>query len=88
MIDTTNYLDLYNILRNELIGDTLLFIVLGFFAIWVFGTRYNIPNSALIVITIAYIGILFDQTRILTLWVFTLLFVGFLFYSAVGKLFR
>ncbi len=87
-MDTNNYLDLYDILRNELVGDTLLFIVLGFFAIWLFGTRYNIPNTALIILSIAYIGVLFDQTRILTLWVFTLLFVSFLFYSALGKLFR
>lgn len=79
MIQPENFLDLWDVFRNELIGSTWLFIFLSLIAIFYISTRYfRLPFSST-----ATLGVLFlvvvgasATTGLMALWVFMLFIVG------------
>lgn len=84
----TDIFDLWDIFRNQLIGDTGLTIAIGLSIIVFFSLKRGIPWQALSLLVILYLSIMFEQTKIILIWAFVLLAVAYMFYNVIGKLLR
>lgn len=84
------FLDLWDILVNELFGDIWLFIFLSLIALWILGMKYKISTEANILFSILFISIAvakaMDSLRVL--WVLVVLFIGAFFYLRYQKIMR
>ena len=84
-MDQSNYLDLYDIFRNELIGDTNLFIIIGLLILTYYSIKYKVPWQVLTLIIILWIAIIFEKTGNLLLWAFLGVFVVAIAYWYLNK---
>ena len=85
MLETNNYLDLWNIFANELIGDPMLFVILAVILMWFLCIKFKMPYQLPILFAILLLAIFFEATSILIIWVFVVLIVGLLFYYALNR---
>jgi hypothetical protein len=81
----TEMFDFYDVGRNQIIGDTMLFVVISFILANYFCLKSKVPKEVTVVINILLSGLLFEKTRIALMWGVTLLFVGFIGYNAINK---
>ncbi len=86
--DTSNFLDIWDIWVNELIGDPWLFIFLGLVVIFFLAIRSKIPTVVSMMFVILFLSAIFAKTGLTVLWVFTVLGVGLLFYYKLSKIIR
>lgn len=84
-ITTTNYLDIFNFVANELLGSTLLFVVLGSIAIIYFSMKVRLQYEHSLMLMVIWIGLVFDKTRIIVIWAALLLVVSFSIYYSYNK---
>ena len=85
---TDNFLDLYDIWVNELVGDIWLFIFLGLVVLFFLAIRSKMPSEVSILFAILFLSAMFAKTGMTILWVFTVLGVGLLFYYKLSKIIR
>jgi len=89
MIGEENFLDLWDIFVNELVGSVILFIMLGFVAILFIGIRYfRMPFSSTFVLAILFVAICLSVHYIAFGWAYILLTVSLLFYFSFYKFIR
>jgi len=77
MINPKNFLDLWDILVNELIGDVWLFIILGFVVVVFISVRYfRMASSASIVLGILFVLMIMTTRYIAFIWIWIVTIVG------------
>ena len=82
-ITQDNYLDLQNLLVNELFGGPILFIIVATIIIAYHAIRYRIPIEAIIGLEI--LVIVFAISYTLFGWILVLSLVGFGVYALFSK---
>ena len=86
--DTSNFLDIWDILVNELVGDVWLFIFLGLIMIWFLAAKSKLTTEVSMLFVILFLSAIFAKTGLTILWAFTILGVGALFYYKISKIIR
>ncbi len=86
--NTDNFLDLYDIWVNELVGDVWIFIFLGLIVIWYLAIKSKMPTEVSVLFAIIFLSAIFAKTGLTILWVFTVLGVGLIFYYKLSKIIR
>lgn len=87
-IDTSNYLDFYHIIRNELIGDTVLFIIFSYVVSNYYMAKAKVSPTLVIIVNVLLSGLLFELTRNITIYSLTLIVVGIIVYTGYNKLIK
>ena len=77
MIDTNNWLDISGIIRNEIIGDTNLFIICSMIAILWYCTIKRMPWQVMIAIELLFVFVAFELYSWMTGIVLVLIMIGF-----------
>ncbi len=89
LITEDNYLDLWDIFANELVGDPMLFLIVSLVILWFLSAKMKMPIQLSILFGLLLIAVFFAaNTSMIILWVFVVLIVGLLFYYAVNKILR
>ncbi len=89
MVVMNNFLDLWDIWVNELIGSVWLFVFLGIVVISYLSIKVKFSLEVTIVLNVIFLMIVFSKaTGLSILWVFILLGVGSLFYYFYQKTIR
>ena len=79
-----NYLDFWNILVNEIVGDSFLFIGVGLFTITFICLKFKFGWDITFLLDLLFLSIVFAyDTGSLIIWVFVLLISGLLFYTSM-----
>ena len=87
MVESTdNFLDLYDIWVNELVGDVWLFIFIGLIIMWYLAIKSKMSTEVSMLFAIIFLSAIFAKTGLTILWVFTVLGVGILFYYKMSKI--
>ena len=88
-MDMDNFLDLWDIWVNELVGDVWLFVFLGIVVIVYIAVKNKLSFEVATLLTILFLSIIFARaTGLLVLWVFILLCGGALFYYYYQKIIK
>ena len=85
MQNASNFLDLYDVFVNELIGDVMLSIIVFLVIMWFLSIKAKMPYQLSILFGLLLLTIFFAETNILIIWVFVVLTVGLMFYYAINK---
>ncbi len=80
MVVMDNFLDLWDIWVNELIGSVWLFIFLGIVLIAYLSARLKFSMQMTILLELLFLTIVFARSNLIILWVFILLAGGLMFY--------
>lgn len=87
MIDQTNYLDAGNLIFNELIGDVMLALFVGYIIIGIMGVNSKLPWQLLLLNCLLWTMLVFAfNTGLLILWVASVGIAGVSFYFTLSKL--
>ena len=89
MVNQDNFLDLWDIFANELVGDAMLFIILALVLVWFVSIKAKMPFQLSILFGLLLLTIFFAQeSGFLIIWVFVVLIVGVMFYYVLNKAIR
>ncbi len=80
-----NFLDIWDIFVNELIGSVWLFIFLGIVVISYISVKAKLSMEITILLNILFLTIIFARSNLIILWAFILLGGGFMFYYFYQK---
>lgn len=84
-----NFLDLWDIWVNELIGDVWLFVFLGVIVISYLSIKAKFTMEVTVILNVLFLMIVFARaTGLSILWVFIVLGVGAFFYYIYQKTIR
>ena len=86
--DTNNFLDIWDIWVNELIGDVWIFVFLGIVVISYLSIKAKLSMEVTILLNLLFITIIFAKTNLIILWAFILLGGGLMFYYFYQKAIR
>ena len=87
-MDMSNFLDLWDIWVNELIGSVWLFIFLGIMIISYLSIKSKLSTEVTILLNILFITIIFAKTNLIILWAFVVLGGGAFVYYINQKIIR
>lgn len=87
-MDVNNFLDLKDILINELVGDTMLFVIVGIVLIWIVALRFKMPMEVAALMTAFFVLILGFTTNLLILKVLVVLAIAVIFYMMYARYLR
>jgi hypothetical protein len=89
-MNQTNYLNLQDILVNELFGDVLLFFFIGLMIIWVICLKSKTGIQVPIVLSFVWVGLFMTSyfTTFKILWVLVLFIAAFTFYYNISNLLK
>lgn len=85
-ITQQNYLDIPNLLINELVGDIGLFIILGLIVVTYFAVKNSMPYQVIIFNAILFVGLVTSYLFNSLLWMLTLMVIGISVYTFLPKL--
>lgn len=88
MVDSTNFLDLYDVFVNELVGSTMLFVIVGVIIIFYVAAVYRMPFQAVGMLVALFLMVYIANTLDWFLYVLVLIVAGLLFYLMVARLIR
>lgn len=89
MVDITNYLNVYDVLINEVIGDIWLAVIVGIVLIVFASVNFKMPFQLTIMSCLLWLSIIFAaNTGLTVIWVFVVMIAGLMFYYGITKLFR
>ena len=88
VFDYTNYLDIWNILVYEIIGDTTLAMILGIITISYLSAKFTIPFQVVIPIMVVFLFIFSVLTSNLSISTLLILASGTFFYWVLSRVFR
>lgn len=83
-----NFLDLWDIWVNELVGDVWLFVFLGVVVIAYLSVKSKFPLEIALMLEMLFLAIVFAKSNLIIIWVFVVLGAGTLFYFIYHKLIR
>lgn len=81
----TNIFDFWNIFRNEIFGNTLLFVVVSIIAILVISTRKNVFSITNLLLISLWLVVIYIKTQLFIIWVFLVLGYAFIAYQNLHK---
>ena len=86
MVDTfTNYLDLKDIIFNEIIGDIWLAIFIGLILIVMVSIKAKIPSKSITLLCSLWLMIVFIEFTALTIiWKLLVLLISLIFFWAIA----
>lgn len=87
-MNINNYLDLYDIWVNELVGNLWLFIFLGIILIWFLSIKSKMTAEATLIFTLLFLSAIVIKTKSELIWVLIVLGVGVFFYFKLQKIIR
>lgn len=89
-ITPDNYLDIGNLVINELFGGSLLFWMVGAALIAYFGVKYHVPLEAtyVFIIILSVVALIYDYSTTLLIWMLILLSVGVIIYPFISRLIK
>lgn len=87
-MNITNYLDLYDVFANELIGDIWLMIIISLVLVWFLTVKAKMPFEMSILFGLLLLSIFFAQTQFVLIWILLVLVVGSLFYYSINKIIK
>lgn len=87
-ITPDNYLDLGNLLLNELFGDIGIFLIIGMISITYTAIKYRIPAGGIVLLNILFAVSVISYLYNPLIWMILLLISGLLTYFLIGKIFR
>ena len=79
-----DYFDFWNILRNELIGSTIMFIVIGIILIIIISKIKNLFSQTTIMLVGLWLCVIFIKTQLMILWLLTVLCCGLVFAQGIS----
>ena len=88
MVNIEHFFDLYDVFVNELIGDLLLFLVVGLVIIWLVCIYYKIPFQGAMMLSVLFCSMVVGYTFDVRIWIMVLLIVGVFFFYAVARAIR
>ncbi len=83
-----NFLDIWDIWVNELIGDVWLFVFLGIIVVSYLSIKAKLSMPVTILLNILFLTIIFAKSNLVILWTFILLGGGLMFYYQYQKTIR
>ena len=83
-----NFLDIWDIWVNELVGSVWLFIFLGIVVISYLSVKAKLSTEVTILLNVLFITIIFARSNLVILWAFILLGGGGMFYYFYQKTIR
>lgn len=86
-MNQTQFFDLHQIWVNELIGDFMIFFIVGLIVLWLLSLKAKIPYHVISILTIVWVGLLYSfySGEMLIFWVLVVLFVSINFYYNISK---
>jgi len=90
LINQENYLDVWQLFVNVIIGDLWLFVFIGCILITYFCLRKQVGWQPTIMLNLIWLMIVFSEATdaLLIVWVFILLFIGSILYFTISKALR
>lgn len=86
-MNQTAIFDVNDLLVNEVIGDSILFVFVGLIVIWIVSLKSKAPYQIPILLSVLWIGICYTITNsIAILWFLAVMLVGFIFYYGISKI--
>jgi hypothetical protein len=86
MIDESNYLDLRNLLVNELIGSAVLTFFIGVVILAIVGIKQRWPWQVTTLFCILWAATVYSGSGIQWLWAYVVFFVGLIAYFKYNQL--
>lgn len=87
-MNPSNFLDLWDIFVNELVGSVWIFIFISLAIIIYLGAKLKFSTEVTLLLSALFLMIVFAKTYMVILWVFILLGIGSLFYYIYQKKIR
>lgn len=87
-MNINNFLDIWDIWVNELVGSVWLFVILGLVFIVYLSAKFKFSVEVSMMVACLFLIIVFIKSSLVILWVFVLLGVGALFYYIYQKTIR
>jgi len=85
---STNYLDIWNILVYELIGDPTLVFFIGLLVIAFFAVKLQAPMQITILMCLAWMLVFASNIGDRAIWALAVLVVGGLSYYLISKMWK
>lgn len=86
IIDESNYLDIWNLLANELIGSAVLTFFLGIVVIMILGAYKGWDFKVSGIFCILWASAVYAGSGLQWLWAYVVFFIGFIFYYKYGQM--
>lgn len=87
-MEMANFLDIWDIFVNELIGDVWLFIFLGLIVIWYISIKNKVTTEVTIMFTLLFLSAIFARIYSEIIWVFMVFGTGAFLYYKLQKIIR
>jgi len=87
-MNINNFLDIYDIWVNELVGDLWIFIFFGIIIIWFLSIKSKMTTESTIIFTLLFLSAIVIRANSELIWVLIVLGVGGFFYFKLQKLIR
>lgn len=90
MVNQSAYFDLYDVWVNELVGDILLFVIVGLLVVIYLSIKTNMPYQLTILFSSLWVLVVFSVATetLLIMYILTILVIGGGFYYIYSKLLR
>jgi len=85
MTDPNQFFDFFNLYFNEIIGNTVLGVGIGFIIIVIAGLRFNMPQQVIRVFVGLWALVVAFYVNLLILYIVVLLIYGYWFYLALAN---
>jgi len=82
------FLDFWDIFVNEIVGDVIIFVILGIALITIFAIKGKIPTSVAYMLDILFVSIVVAHTANNTMWIFIITIIGVIAYYPLSKFIR
>lgn len=84
----SQFLNIWDIWVNELVGDIWLFIFLGIIMIWFLSVKQKMTTESTFILTLLFLSAIFARTYFEIIWVLIVFGVGAFFYYKLQKIIR
>jgi len=82
----SDYLNIYRIFAFEIIGNEVLFVILGIGAVFYFGMKAKIPTFGLFLLSVLWSLMIFTKSFMISILAFVVMIVGFIFYKRMSRM--
>lgn len=87
-ITQDNYLDVPNLLINELFGDVTLFILFGLIGITWWCVKNRVPSNVIVAIDVLFVAAVISYAYNAFIWAIVLFILGILVYGIYHRIYN
>ena len=88
MITQDNYLDVGNLLINEIVGSAVLFSILGLIFIAYLGVKNRLPVQVTMILMFLFVGLTMSYVYNSFVWIVAVFIVGLIIYMLWAKVWK